>query len=108
LRQKTTSSAVPTAGQPSFTTPSPSSSVAFAQRAPVSSGVGRPPALGFATCTCSNASIGSQTPLRRKPMELVVGAPPPGSQSFSTNWSTLSAPADVADQAYVPPRPSCT
>ena len=32
-------------------------------------------------------------------MELTVGAPPPGSQSFSTHWSTLSAPAEVAEKA---------
>ena len=43
-----------------------------------------------------------------EPIELVVGVPPPGSQSFSTNWSTLSALAEVADQAYDGPRPSCT
>ena len=32
-------------------------------------------------------------------MELIVGGPPPGSQSFSTHWSMLSPPAEVAEKA---------
>jgi hypothetical protein len=50
-RQKIGSSAVPTAGQPSFANPSPSSSVAFAHWPPVYSMPGIPPALGFAIRT---------------------------------------------------------
>jgi len=34
-----------------------------------------------------------------EPIELVDGAPPPGSQSWRTHWSTLSAPAEVAEKA---------
>ena len=43
---------VPTAGQPSFTKPSPSSSIALSHWPPDSSMPGMPPALGFAICTC--------------------------------------------------------
>ena len=41
-------------------------------------------------------------------MELTVGGPPPGSQSFSTHWSMLSPPAEVAEKAKFRPRPSWT
>src|SRR5581483_9278706 len=86
-------------GAPVVHKPSPSSSTAFAHWAPLSPTPGVPPALGFATKVWSKASIGWHVPLCRKPIELVVGGPPPGSQSFNTHWSTLSAPAEVAENA---------
>src|SRR2546425_6630909 len=89
----------PTAGQPSLTKPSPSSSRLLLHCPPDSPTPGGPPALGFATMVWSKASIGTQVPLCRYPMELTVGVPPPGSQSWSTHWSTLSPPAEVAEKA---------